>query len=192
MSQLDISTYKYFLVIDLEATCCDKQSIPRHEMEMIEINAVMVEAQELKIVDEFSTFVRPVRNPVLTPFCTKLTSITQLDVDAAPFYKEAIQVFKDWLSQYESYLFCSWGDYDKHQFEHDCQLHKVAYPMDSAHLNIKVMFTESQGMVHNKGLAKALKITGLEPQGTHHRGIDDARNTARLMPFVLGRERVRK
>ncbi len=191
MTQLELNKYKYFLVLDLEATCCDKQSIPRREMEMIEIGAVMVEAKDLTVVDEFTTFVRPVRNPVLTPFCTKLTSITQSDVDTAPSYKEAIQVFKDWLFQYGNYLFCSWGDYDKHQFEQDCLFHKVAYPIGSEHLNIKVMFTESQGMVKKKGMAQALKIAGLTLEGRHHRGIDDARNTARLMPYVLGRKMVK-
>jgi inhibitor of KinA sporulation pathway (predicted exonuclease) len=32
-----------------------------------------------------------------------------------------------------------------------------------------------------------LRKIGLEPIGTPHRGIDDARNIARLLPYLLGR-----
>jgi|GEM_PF-2638928 len=34
-------------------------------------------------------------------------------------------------------------------------------------------------------LASALKKIGLELEGTHHRGIDDARNIARIVQAVL-------
>jgi len=33
----------------------------------------------------------------------------------------------------------------------------------------------------------ALRRVGLPLVGTHHRGIDDARNIARILPFALGR-----
>ena len=35
-------------------------------------------------------------------------------------------------------------------------------------------------------LTGALAQAGLPLAGTHHRGIDDARNIARLLPFALG------
>lgn len=72
-----------YLVIDLEATCCDSGTIPQGEMEMIEIGAVVADARSLQPVDEFGAFVRPVRHPILTEFCTALTSITQQQVDTA-------------------------------------------------------------------------------------------------------------
>jgi len=53
-------------------------------MEIIEIGAVMVEAQGLTVIDEFQTFIKPVRYPILTEFCKSLTSITQEQVDQAP------------------------------------------------------------------------------------------------------------
>jgi inhibitor of KinA sporulation pathway (predicted exonuclease) len=42
-----------------------------------------------------------------------------------------------------------------------------------------------QGLRKKLGMAKALRHVGLELQGTHHRGIDDARNIARLLPHCL-------
>jgi len=189
---IEIEKYKYFLIIDLEATCCDKQSIPRREMETIEIGAVIVEASSLTKVDEFVTFIKPIRNSLLTEFCTKLTSITQSNVDEAPSYPEAIKLFKQWLYQYDSFLFCSWGDYDKGQLEQDSQFHRISYPIGSEHINIKKLFSLNQNLKKKFGMAGALELAGLPLDGKHHRGIDDARNMAKLMPFILGRERLPK
>lgn len=178
--------YDYFLIVDLEATCCDQRRIPRYAMETIEIGAVMVEAKTLTVVDEFCTFIKPVRHPQLTAFCTELTSIQQKDVNIAPLFPEALTIFKAWLYQYNNFVFCSWGDYDKKQIEQDCVFHQVPYPISAVHINIKKRFTEVQQLKKRFGMAGALKLAGLELEGTHHRGIDDARNMARLMPYILG------
>ena len=66
---MNLKDYNYYLVLDLEATCCDKQrTIKQSEMEIIEIGAVMLEAETLTIIDEFQSFIKPVRHgsiPVL-------------------------------------------------------------------------------------------------------------------------------
>jgi inhibitor of KinA sporulation pathway (predicted exonuclease) len=180
----------YYLVIDFEATCCDRGSVPRQQMEIIEIGAVMVEATYLNPVDEFQSFVRPLRHPQLTPFCTALTSITQADVDAAPTFAQVVAVFRPWLYRYANFVFCSWGDYDLHQLQQDCAYHRVPNPIGAPHLNVKKLFTESQQMKKKPGLGEAVRAAGLTFAGTHHRGIDDARNIARLLPHALGMARL--
>lgn len=179
-----------YLVIDFEATCCDQGTVPREHMEIIEIGAVMVEAAGFRVVDEFQSFIRPVRHPRLTAFCTQLTSIQQADVDAAPGFKEAISNFKAWLYQYSGFVFCSWGDYDLKQLRQDCDFHKLPYPISAPHINVKRQMTERQGLAKKPGLGQAVRLVGLEFSGTHHRGIDDARNIARLLPFAFGDVRV--
>jgi 3'-5' exoribonuclease 1 len=72
MTEPNLTKYQHILVVDLEATCCDLQSIPRHQMETIEIGAVMVSTDNLAIVDEFQTFIKPLRHPILTEFCLQL------------------------------------------------------------------------------------------------------------------------
>ncbi|MCA9004347.1 MAG: exonuclease domain-containing protein [Planctomycetaceae bacterium] len=180
------SQYQYFLIVDLEATCCDQRSFPRNEMEIIEIGAVLVERKGLSVVDEFQTFIQPVRNPQLTSFCHQLTSIRQADVDQAPRFPDALQAMQSWLASYENYLFCSWGDYDKSQFIQDCRYHRVPFPFSDAHLNLKKQFSITQGLKKRFGMAGALQKAGIPLQGTHHRGIDDARNMAQLMPWIIG------
>ena len=182
--------YKYFLIIDLEATCCDKGKIARREMEIIEIGAVLVESQGLTVVDEFVTFIKPMRHPILTSFCTELTTITQEDVNSALSYPDAIKIFQEWLCQYNNYIFCSWGDYDKRQLEQDSKFHGISDTIGSKHINIKKLFSISQRFKKRYGMVEALKVSGLKPEGIHHRGIDDAKNMTRLMPFILGRKSV--
>jgi hypothetical protein len=45
---------KYYLVIDLEATCDDTGSIPREQTEIIEIGAVLVDAETLAPQEEWT------------------------------------------------------------------------------------------------------------------------------------------
>ena len=185
MTDLNIDAYSHLLVIDLEATCSTDDTISTQEMETIEIGAVMLDAEDHSPVDEFCTFVRPVRNPTLTPFCTELTSITQPDVEDAPHYREAIEALKTWMHAYGHVLFCSWGDYDRIQFKRDCAFHDVAYPFASDHLNLKKAFAVAQRRRKTQSLTRALRSVRLSFEGDHHRGIDDARNIARLVPYAL-------
>jgi inhibitor of KinA sporulation pathway (predicted exonuclease) len=179
-------TPSHFLVIDLEATCDEEHRIPGRQMEIIEIGAVLVDGRGLEPVDELQTFVKPVRHPVLTPFCTQLTSITQADVAGAPGFAQAIRQLARFMERRDA-LFCSWGDYDRNQFELDARYHRVELPFGGRHLNLKKRFSAELGEETRYGMAGALRRVGLTLRGTHHRGIDDARNIARLLPWSLGR-----
>ncbi|MFZ6743790.1 exonuclease domain-containing protein [Undibacterium sp. JH2W] len=176
---------KNYLVIDFEATCCDQGSVPREHMEIIEFGCVMVDASDFVIVSEFQSFVRPARHAQLTAFCRSLTSISQQEVDAAPGFKEVVTQFKHWLYQYQDFVFCSWGDYDRKQLQQDCGFHRVPNPIGAAHINLKPLMSERFNLNKKLGLGQAIRHAGLEFSGTAHRGIDDARNIARLLPFLF-------
>ncbi|MDR2872715.1 MAG: exonuclease domain-containing protein [Xanthomonadaceae bacterium] len=178
--------WPFYLVVDLEATCCNDGSIPQQQMEIIEIGAVMVDADSFAVIGEFQSFVRPVRHPRLTSFCTQLTSIRQEDVDTAPDFSEAASAFKRWLRDYPGFVFCSWGDYDFRQLHQDCDFHRLANPISAMHLNVRRLLTERQRLIQKPGLKAAVRMAGLAFAGIPHRGIDDARNIARLLPYVFG------
>ncbi|MEN0066789.1 MAG: 3'-5' exonuclease [Myxococcota bacterium] len=173
-----------FVIIDLEATC-DERRFPRDQMETIEIGAVLVDADTLAPIDTFQTFVKPVVRPWLTPFCTQLTHITQADVDAAEVFPFAIDALAAWLPG--PTIFGSWGAYDKLQLLQDARRHGIDLPLDTAHhFNVKNAFAKATN-TRRCGMAAALKRAGLTLEGTHHRGLDDARNITKLLPFALGR-----
>lgn len=174
-----------YLVIDLEATCDNAGAVPKREMEIIEIGAVLVDPTTFEPLAEFQSFVRPVRHPKLTRFCCELTSITQADVDAAPRFPEALAALREFMRG-EQPLFCSWGAYDRGQFKLDAERHKVKLPFGPDHLNVKEAFSQALGSRKRFGMSGALRRLGLPLEGTHHRGIDDARNIARILPYAIG------
>jgi 3'-5' exoribonuclease 1 len=192
MTEQNLTKYQHILVVDLEATCCDLQSIPRHQMETIEIGAVMVDLATLSIVDEFQTFIKPLRHPILTEFCLQLTSITQTQVDTAPTFPDAIKAWQPWLSKFDKTIFASWGDYDRKQLQQDSKHHRIdlPYPVSINHINLKELFSTAQGLNKRYGMAQALNLANIELTGTHHRGIDDARNISKLLPYILGRQTI--
>jgi len=169
----------FYLVVDLESTCDDRGAVPRAESEIIEIGAVLVDGRTLERIDEFATFVRPVRHPTLTAFCTDLTTITQAEVDRAPGFAE---VAAKLAAFGRDALFCSWGNYDRNKLAEDAAFHGVAMPLGPAHWNLKTAFSKRR-----LGMSEALRIAGLDLVGTHHRGIDDARNIARMLPHILAK-----
>jgi inhibitor of KinA sporulation pathway (predicted exonuclease) len=177
----------YSIIVDLEATCCDQGSFPRDEMEIIEIGAVRVSSATGGIESVFSAFVKPVRNPVLTCFCRELTTISQDDVRDADGYPQVLINFSSWLAEQPDYDFCSWGDYDKKQFIQDSEYHGVPYPFSGNHRNLKMEFSSAHGRKKRYGLGQAIRKIGLEFEGTAHRGIDDARNIARIYRHMLAR-----
>ena len=172
-----------YVVVDLEATCCDDRRFRRSEMEIIEIGAVKLNAS-LDPVGEFSEFVRPFIHPVLTPFCTQLTTITQSDVASASRFPEVFERFTQWIGPGSHWL-CSWGDYDRKQFHQDCRIHKIEFPawFEERHRNVKQMFADRM-WCKPCGLSSATELAGLTFSGTLHRGIDDARNIAALMQHL--------
>ena len=177
--------YHHSVIVDLEATCCNRNSFSREEMEIIEIGAVRVDGATGEIESEFAAFVKPVRNPTLTDFCKELTTISQEDVDGAEEFPAVIARFKTWLELEPDYDFCSWGGYDKNQFIRDCEFHQVYYPFTGPHRNLKKEFSTALGSKKNFGLGGAIRKLGLQFQGTAHRGIDDARNIAKVYQYLL-------
>lgn len=153
-------------------------------MEIIEFGCV-VSRLDGTIVDSRSFMVRPQIHPELSEFCTQLTSITQSDVDASPVYKEAVPQIDKWLKDYQFYAWGSWGNYDKNQIDAEYRRYNLAPDFFSRpHINIKQRWRQGKVSSRNAGLDNALKYHGLSFEGTHHRGIDDALNIARLLPFI--------
>lgn len=179
------------LIIDLEATCWEHRQAPNGEaqrndnMEIIEIGCALATRQG-RLLDTRSFLVRPIRHPVLSEFCTGLTSITQEMVDEAPAFPGAIQAMNAWLGDLpDDFIWCSWGNYDRLHLEtqsqeHDARPAILAFP----HLNLKRIWRRTTGQKRKNGFAHALAFHDLDFEGHHHRGVDDARNMVRVLPYM--------
>jgi 3'-5' exoribonuclease 1 len=171
-----------YVVVDLEATCWEQSSPDR--MEIIEIGAVLLESAGGPVSREFDAFVQPVESPQLSEFCTRLTSIRQEDVDGAETFPVVFRRFLEWIGP-EPFTLCSWGAYDLNQFRKDCRRHGVELPPAfERHVNLKQEHARLR-RVRPMGMAKALAKEGISLEGTHHRGLDDARNIAKLAQIIL-------
>ena len=174
-----------YIIIDLEATCWEHiRNTDR--MEIIEIGAVLLPSASESPTHEFSRFVRPVVEPRLSDFCKQLTSIDQSDVDGADTFWTVFHDLLDWIGP-EPFVLCSWGAYDLNQFRIDCRRHNIRLPATfERHVNLKQEFARLFKR-RSCGMAAALKHAELPLEGAHHRGIDDARNIAKLAQLVLPR-----
>ena len=173
-----------FLIIDFEATCSnDKKDLPSYEMEIIEFAGILIDST-CNIIAEFTEFVKPVRHPTLTKFCTQLTTITQEDVNKAKLFPEVLESFKSAIFN-ENALFLSWGNYDKHQLLRDCEYHNVVYPFnENNHINIKKKVNDYLQLKKHRGISGVLKYLNLRFEGTQHRGIDDVRNIILILKNI--------
>ena len=58
---------------------------------------MLVSTEQMKIIDVFHSFVRPVINPKLSEFCRNLTGIEQTTVDAADPFPVVHDRFLAWM-----------------------------------------------------------------------------------------------
>jgi 3'-5' exoribonuclease 1 len=172
-----------YVIVDLEATCWEQGS-SLDSMEIIEIGSVLLESSRGPVSREFDAFVRPVASPQLSEFCTRLTSIRQEDVDRADPFPEVFRRFVEWIGP-EPFILCSWGAYDLNQFRQDCRRHGIELPSTfERHVNLKREYARLR-RVKPMGMKKALARERIPLEGAHHRGIDDARNIAKLATIIL-------
>lgn len=169
-------------VFDLEATCWEKGTTVERQ-EVLEVGAVRLNA-DLSVTSEFQRFVRPVQEPTLSDFCRRLTGIKQEDVDAADSFPGVLASFADWAGPGPA-RFASWSTYDLRQLRSDCRRHQIPLPPPmECHLDVRQLFAEKEGQEPTT-MKRALELAGLTMEGTLHRGLDDARNIARLAARLL-------
>lgn len=171
-----------YIIFDLEATCWEKEK--SRKSEIIEIGAVKLN-EKLEQIDIFSKFVRPIINPKLSEFCTKLTTIKQSDVENSDKFENVIKEFEEFIGK-DTFL-CSWGFYDKKQIISESYLKGYKGKIEKLlqkHISVKHQFADIKG-IKPCGMSNALELLGLKLDGTHHRGIDDAVNITKIFKEVF-------
>lgn len=176
-----------YCIVDLEATCWERNDPKRQPHEIIEIGAVILD-ENYNYIKEFTQFVKPLDNLILTEYCTDLTSITQKDIDSAPTLAVAISRLKEWVGSFEDVVFCSWGYFDKEQLLYECSLNSIDYPFNDDHINIKVRFSKIMERSRRVSLKKALRILDIQFEGTQHRAIFDALMTSKVFKVIMEKE----
>jgi inhibitor of KinA sporulation pathway (predicted exonuclease) len=170
-----------YIVYDLEMT--------NRLSEIIEIGAIRMKAVngEMILLDSFQSFVHPKMDKLNTRI-TNLTGITKKDLISAPAYTDAIENFKSWIGL-EDYYLCSWGPEDKWALITDSSFHQSNIEWIINHNDLQFHFS----MLHDSekgfryGLSRALQTMELAYEGSKHRALDDAINTARILQKIYKR-----
>ncbi len=186
--------FSKIMVVDLECTCFQDDDLDKPvgwtssgDQEITEIGASIVDLPGLRILDTKSFLVQP--DGPMGAFCKKLTTLTHEDVKNRPnlfgVLEELCAWSKDNKFDIRSMPWGSWGDYDRVQMFRECVRKHIGYPFGRAHVNIKGMYSMLTGQGKGFGVSKALKQTGMDFDGIPHRGVDDARMTAKILLNIL-------
>lgn len=186
-----MSTPKKVLVIDIEATCWPHEppnmivaEKRRNEIIEIGITPINIEKKDasgrvVPVLEESEAIIVLPTTTEISEFCTTLTTLTDEFVRAngVPF-RDAIELLKTKYRP-DVNIWASYGDYDRQAFERQCRNENVPYPFNNNHINVKAVFMKTFG--ESAGMSRALKMLNLPLEGTHHRGVDDSRNIAKIL-----------
>lgn len=179
-----MKTTDKIIIIDLEATCWQSTVPKGQENEIIEIGLAVLDAETGKITQNKGILIKPQRSTV-SPFCTELTTITQELLDeSGVLFEEAINELIDEYNP-DLYTWASYGQYDLNMLKKQCKSFGIAYPMGEEHINVKTWFAEKFDLQKPTGMNGALHLLNIPLEGTHHRGIDDAKNIAKILHWCL-------
>lgn len=176
------------IVVDIEATCWESSPPPGQEQEIIEIGVCALDIASGRRTEKQSILIRPERSQV-SDFCTRLTTLTQQQLEnEGVTFREAIELLRrDY--QPEQRTWASYGDFDRLQIQQQCETVGEAYPFGRTHINVKNLLAVSLNLPYEIGLDAAMRKLHMPLEGTHHRGHDDAWNTAAVLAEIFARAR---
>ncbi|KAF7662370.1 hypothetical protein LDENG_00237430 [Lucifuga dentata] len=197
--------FSYLIVIDFESTCWREKN--NYSQEIIEFPAVLLNTSTGEVESEFHTYVQPQEHPILSDFCTELTGITQMQVEAGIPLHICLSRFSRWLQTLQLQMgvvfprehvgsasspsqkpctFLTWSDWDLGVcLQYECK-RKQLYKPDV--LNTWIDLRSTYKLFYSrkpKGLNGALQDLGIQFSGREHSGLDDARNTAQLAARMM-------
>lgn len=174
-------------IIDLESTCWAQQPAPEGQRsEIIEIGVAALDLDTLTVTAQAGLLIQPTMSEV-SEFCTALTTITPalLASHGVPFSQACAQL-RDQFSALDR-PWASWGQYDRKMLSAQAAALNVPLPVSARHTNVKNAVVEALGFTKPLGMARALSHLGWTGTGTHHRGVDDAVNIARIVAEAVRR-----
>jgi 3'-5' exoribonuclease 1 len=81
---------------------------------------------------------------------------------------------------------CSWGDFDYELFNFELERCDMEWPSTfKGHLNLKPLYARAYSTKQSIGLREAMRKLSMPFEGRQHRGIDDARNIAKVAQTIL-------
>ena len=157
---------------------------PACRFEIIQIGAVRLD-EKLNEEERFSTFIKPQIYKRMHPYVSKMTGITEKELENAPFFDKAYEMFKKFSEN--SNIYCVWGNSDIRALYRNLSYHGMvkgdvyAEYIDVQQLTAKFL---KYGKGRTVGLKNAMEILGIEIDIPFHDALSDAVYTAKAFQKV--------
>lgn len=168
---------KEFVIFDIETTDAELD-IP----EIVEIGAILV-SSDLKIQDEFESFVQPTNIDNFTRYSQELTGISKTVVQDAPLWSD---VWRDWaeFTRFKQRRLFSWTAFDPFILRVEYRRLRLEYPHADLPICIPSMvyfYASCRGWDQRTfSLSVIAKEFGINV-GTSHRAMHDAVTALKIM-----------
>lgn len=149
--------------------------------EIIEAGIVVVEKD--KILEQFSSYIRPKAFPTLTKRCKSFLNISQKNVETGASFEELVQIINGY-HVLDKCTVVTWGNMDLRVLKNNCEYHGIPYPVPFKYIDLSMEYKRFFGDQNQTGLWKAVQEYGKEGTGKHHRALDDALTTYNLFRLV--------
>ncbi|XP_057796815.1 uncharacterized exonuclease domain-containing protein At3g15140-like [Salvia miltiorrhiza] len=188
--------FDYFLVLDLEG-----------KVEILEFPVLLFDAKTLDVVDVFHRFVRPTKmtEKRINEYIEGKYGAFGVDRvwhDTAITFHEVIEQFETWLrmernggsrlwteegdGRLNRAAFVTCGNWDlKTKVPQQCEVSKMEIPPYIMEwINLKDIYLNFYNR-RAPGMLSMMRELRLQPLGSHHLGIDDSKNIARVLQHLL-------
>lgn len=172
-----------YLFIDFEFTMPEKSVRYRGFFpEIIEVGIVAV--RNNKIFEKYSSYVMPVKFPILSERCKSFLNISQEHVDSGIPFGELVKKFEEITSDSVKNTVVTWGNMDMKVLRNNCQKGGYPCPLRGQEIDLSMEYKRFFGDQNQTGLWKAVQEYGKEGVGKHHRALDDALTTYHIFNLV--------
>jgi sporulation inhibitor KapD len=171
-----------YLFIDFEFTMPEKsERFKGFYPEIIEAGVVAVTKD--RICEQFSSYIAPIRFPLLSERCKSFLHISQEQVDQGISFLELVKILKE-LSGNQPCTVITWGNMDMRVLRNNCHHAGIPFPFKGKEIDLSMEYKRFFGDQNQTGLWKAVQEYGKEGTGKHHRALDDAMTTFNIFRLV--------
>lgn len=191
LSNLKTQDLDYVLILDLEG-----------KVEILEFPVVMIDTRKMEFIDSFHRFVRPTEmseqrvNEYIEGKYGKF-GIDRVWHDTAIPFEDVLREFELWMSDHHLWkketggslhraAFVTCGNWDlKTKIPQQCKVAKMKMPSYFMEwINLKDIYLNFYSR-RATGMMTMMRELEIPPSGSHHLGIDDTKNIARIVQHLL-------
>lgn len=180
-----------FGILDLEMTCDGRQEGKkfiddgrmRHaQREIISVGFIVAD-KNFSVKENFQSFVKPARNPILTEYCKNLTGITQAEVDGGKICNEVFGDIAKICRKFSVEIILTFDTFDKAGVINSAQFCKKAdepyknmYVISQKILDVKPIILSAVNNDNKKrlSLSKISQMLQIENDAAKHNALNDA------------------